>query len=165
MKRRTSPAGDTGDSGSIPWLGRSPGGGNGNPLQYSRLKNPVDRGTWRAIVYGVTRVRHDWLSMPVVTQPSFIYPVSCWWILGHFHFLTVRQCCSEHWDTCILVDTCTHFPRRTPARGLCLVNICNLFWFLPSCSPKWWTQVSSYQLHLTVLISVLPTPTLQISAF
>ena len=36
-------AGDTGDVGSIPRLGRSPGGGNGNPLQYSCLKNPMDR--------------------------------------------------------------------------------------------------------------------------
>ena len=37
----------------------SPGGGNGNPLQYSRLKNPMDGGTWRATVHGVIRVRHD----------------------------------------------------------------------------------------------------------
>ena len=40
-------AGDIRDVGSIPGLGRSPGGGNGNPLQYSCQKNPMDRGTWR----------------------------------------------------------------------------------------------------------------------
>ena len=40
--------------GSIPGLGRSPGGGRGNPLQYSRLENPRDRGAWRATVHGVT---------------------------------------------------------------------------------------------------------------
>ena len=45
----------TGDAGSIPGLGRSPGEGNGNPLQYSCLKNPVDRGAWRATVQGVTK--------------------------------------------------------------------------------------------------------------
>ena len=40
-----------GDTGSIPWSGRSPGEGNGNPLQYSCLENPKDRGAWRAIVH------------------------------------------------------------------------------------------------------------------
>ena len=43
-----------GDTGSIPGLGRSPGEGNGNPHQYSSLENPMDRGTWQAIVQGVT---------------------------------------------------------------------------------------------------------------
>ena len=47
------------DPGSIPELGRSPGEGNGNPLQYSRLENPMDRGVWQATVYGVARVEHD----------------------------------------------------------------------------------------------------------
>ena len=37
---------NTGDPGSIPWEGRSPGEGNGNPLQYSCLENPMDGGTW-----------------------------------------------------------------------------------------------------------------------
>ena len=41
--------------GSITWLGRSPGEGNGNPLQYSSLENLMDRGTWRAIVHRVTK--------------------------------------------------------------------------------------------------------------
>ena len=42
-----------GDLGSIPGLGRSPGDGNGNPLQYSCLGNPMGRGAWRATVHGV----------------------------------------------------------------------------------------------------------------
>ena len=46
-------AGDTGDVGSIPGLGRSPGEGNGNPLQYSCLENSMDRGSWRATAQGV----------------------------------------------------------------------------------------------------------------
>ena len=41
---------DTGDAGSTPESGRSPGVGNGNPLQYSRMENPIDRGAWRATV-------------------------------------------------------------------------------------------------------------------
>ena len=46
-------AGDTGDTGLIPGLGRSSGEGKGSPIQYSCLKNPMDRGTWQATVYGV----------------------------------------------------------------------------------------------------------------
>ena len=42
--------------GSISVWGRSPGGGHGNPLQYSRLENPMDRGAWRATVHRVTNV-------------------------------------------------------------------------------------------------------------
>ena len=45
----------TGDTGSVPGLGRSPGEGNGNPLQYSCLGGPMDRGTWWAIVHGVPK--------------------------------------------------------------------------------------------------------------
>ena len=51
---KNSPA-NTGDAGLIPGLGRSPGEGNGNPLQYYSLGNPMDRGGWRAIVLGVTK--------------------------------------------------------------------------------------------------------------
>ena len=47
-------AGDTGDVGLIPGFGRSPGGGNDNPFQYSCLGNPMDRGAWQAKVHGVT---------------------------------------------------------------------------------------------------------------
>ena len=44
-----------GRSGFDPWLGRSPGGGHDNPLQYSRLENPMDIGAWRATVHGVAK--------------------------------------------------------------------------------------------------------------
>ena len=45
--------------GLIPGLGRSPGEGHGNPLQYSCLENPMDRGVWQATVHGITKVRHN----------------------------------------------------------------------------------------------------------
>ena len=48
-------AGDAGDTGLIPGLGRSCGGGHGSPLQYSCLENPMDRGAWRATVHGVAK--------------------------------------------------------------------------------------------------------------
>ena len=50
---RYTNAEDSRDAASIPELGRSPGVGNGNPLQYSCLENPVDRGAWGAAVHGV----------------------------------------------------------------------------------------------------------------
>ena len=48
---------NAGDLGSIPGLGRSPGEGNGNPLQYSCLENPMDRGVWWATVHEVAKSR------------------------------------------------------------------------------------------------------------
>ena len=65
MKNRGFPGGSdgkesachAGDPGSIPGLGRSPGEGNGNPLQYSCLENSIDRGAWQATVHGVVKSR------------------------------------------------------------------------------------------------------------
>ena len=51
VKNLTANAGDLRDAGLIPGSGRSPGEGNGNPLQYSCLENPMDRGAWRATVH------------------------------------------------------------------------------------------------------------------
>ena len=48
---------NAGDTGSVPGSGRFPGGGNSNPLQYSYLENPMDRGAWQVIVYGVSKSR------------------------------------------------------------------------------------------------------------
>ena len=50
-----NPPANTGDAGLIPGLGRFPGEGNGKPLQYSCLENPMDRGAWWAVVHGVTK--------------------------------------------------------------------------------------------------------------
>ena len=55
VKNLPDNAGDTGDAGSIPGPGRSPRGGNGNPLQYSCLENPTDRGAWWATVHGLAK--------------------------------------------------------------------------------------------------------------
>ena len=54
-------------TGFDPWVGKIPGEGNGNPLQYSCLENPMDRGAWWATVHGVTRVRHN-----LATKPTFL---------------------------------------------------------------------------------------------
>ena len=55
VKNPLANAGDVKDVGSIPGLRRSPGGGHGNPLQYSCLENPVDRGSWWATVCEVAK--------------------------------------------------------------------------------------------------------------
>ena len=55
VKNLPASAGDVEDEGSIPGLRRSLGRGQGNPLQYSCLENPIDRGAWRATVHGVTK--------------------------------------------------------------------------------------------------------------
>ena len=56
--------GNAGDLGSILRSGRSPGEGNGNPLQYSCLGNPMDGGAWQATVRGVARVGHNLETKP-----------------------------------------------------------------------------------------------------
>ena len=65
---------DGGDSGSTPESGRYPGGRNSNPLQYSFLRNPMDRGAWRATVHGIAKSQTQ-LNMhpggPVVKNPCF----------------------------------------------------------------------------------------------
>ena len=62
-----------GNAGSIPWLGRSPGEGNGNPLQYSWLANPMDRGAWSATVHGVAKsIRQD-----LATQQQYVDESNC----------------------------------------------------------------------------------------
>ena len=53
VKNPPANAGDIRDTGSVPGLGRLPGGGHGNPLQYSCLEHSMDRGAWRATVHGV----------------------------------------------------------------------------------------------------------------
>ena len=63
---------NVGDMGSIPGSGRSIGDGNGNPLQYSCLGNPMDRRAWQAILHGVSRVRHDL----VTKTPKLFIPIS-----------------------------------------------------------------------------------------
>ena len=57
VKNLFASAGDVGDSGSLSRLGRSPGEGNGTPLQYSCLENPTDRGAWWATVHAVAKSR------------------------------------------------------------------------------------------------------------
>ena len=63
---------DPRDSGSIPRLGRSPGGGNDNPLQYSCLENSMDKGACQTIVHGVAKSQ-TWLSANTLLFSGFFF--------------------------------------------------------------------------------------------
>ena len=76
-KESTANAGDAGDSGLIPGSGRSPWGGNGNPLQYSCLGNPTNIWAWQATVHGVAKSL-TWLSdWPHIIHCNFYKQVFC----------------------------------------------------------------------------------------
>ena len=76
-----------GDSDLIPGWGRSPGEGNGNPLQYSCLRNPTDRGAWWATVHRVAKSR-TWLSMHARTHTTLILCSSvCWKLVFILNFM------------------------------------------------------------------------------
>ena len=78
----TCHTGDARDTDLIPGLGRSRGGGNGNPLQDSCLENPMEREAWRAIVHGVEKVRYDWAYTYVYMHVyAKCVSVSCLWSL------------------------------------------------------------------------------------
>ena len=79
------------DTGLILWLGRSPGVGNGNPFQYSCLKNPTDRGAWQASSMGLeSEDMTEWLSMQAkwLHSPCWKSCASHFPISWHFPFLT-----------------------------------------------------------------------------
>ena len=75
-----------GNADWIPGLGRSPREGNGKPLQYTCLSNPMNRGAWQATVHGVARGRHN-----LATKPPqfilFIYRLSHFYIILFFFML------------------------------------------------------------------------------
>ena len=69
------PACNVRDPGSSPGSGTSTEGGNGYPLQYSCLENPMDRGAWRAAVHGVTNVRQNWVTNTFTFANQTTFPV------------------------------------------------------------------------------------------
>ena len=88
VKNQPANAGDVREAGSIPGWGRSPGGGNGNPLLYSCLENPIDRGVWLATVQSV-RNSQTQLKRPS-TQDSRSFS---------FHYKG-KKCVTTHGDRC-----------------------------------------------------------------
>ena len=86
VKNLPANAEDKRDAGSIPGSGRSPGVGNGNPLQYSCLGNPTGRGDWCAIVFGVTKnwaCLSDWAHLVSGYNLPLFFPMSMKWLVFH----------------------------------------------------------------------------------
>ena len=133
VKNLPASAGDVRDLGSIPELGRPPGGRQGNPLQCSCLGNPMDRGAWRAAVCGVTKswTRLKWLSMCVQGSQfpfSFLtlYKPCCllrsWtsaWLLLPRLFFVIWMICFAHCWRMLLALARLHSP----------VIVCQRHWY------------------------------------
>ena len=112
-----------GGAGSIPGLGRSPGEGCGNPLQYSCLENPMDRGAWRATVHRVAK-SWTWLKQ-LSTHTCTHMPGSVGVCFCRFRRILTSLCC--RWGVgvsggCCRGDICLPSrpgPWRDPGQGLC----------------------------------------------
>ena len=131
---------NSGDSGSIPGLGRSPGEGNSYSLQYSCLEDPLNRGAWRAtVVLGVAKVRHNWVTEHTTharTHTQYMHSSSCLQAkgLGIGRTLessgglweqTLKQPALDRidglWECLRTVPVCCSFPRRE--RNICYFSI------------------------------------------
>ena len=84
------------DVGSIPGLGRSPGGRHGSPLQYSCLENPIDRGAWRATV---VRVGHYWRDLACDLNGKRV-----WKRIDTYVCITESFCCTPETNTTLLIN-------------------------------------------------------------
>ena len=93
---------NVGDRGLIPGLGRPPGEGNGNPLQYSCLKNPTDGGAWWATVHGVkkSRTRLSDFTLLLVLQASVLESLSITLLNWDYSLVAQRlKCLPAMWET------------------------------------------------------------------
>ena len=107
-------SGDKGDMGWSPGLGRSSGGGNGHPLQYFCLENPMGRITWGATSMGSHKVGHFWSQAWILhythTPHTFCIHSSINGHLGYFHLLAIvnnaewtQQCIHTHVCVCVYI--------------------------------------------------------------
>ena len=120
---------NAGAPGSIPGSERSPAEGNGNPLQYSCLENPTDRGAWQATVYGVARVGHDWATKHTHTHCSMSGSNCC--------FLTCMQISQKEGKVIWYSHLFKKFPQFVvihTVKGFSVVNKAevNVFWNYPA---------------------------------
>ena len=142
------------DLGLIPGSGRSPGEGNGNPLQYSCLENPKDRGAWWATSQWGHRVRHDWVTKSIYDDPMFNILGTVRWfseVATLFYIST-----SNIWGLLffhILTVTCLAFKMYSSLWTW--RSVTSWFWFV---FPSWlWCSTSFYVLsgHLNSLFGQL----------
>ena len=131
VKNPPANIGAGGDVSLIPGLGRLPGVENGNPLQYSCLENPRDRGAWWATVHGVTWVRQDWTTKQTKKTRIYFDSYSTYILWQWISYLSWRQIqegismkrpsctkeCFQHWElTYKIIKTKTHHPNFDSSR-------------------------------------------------
>ena len=127
-KESTCNVGDTGDLGLIPRSRRFPGGGHGNPLQYSCQENPMDRGDWWATVHGVTKNRTQlkWLSLAHHSLESLCR------ILYTQNLFILKQGICTFWPPSLILPTSTPSLWQIAISSLCLwVGFYFLCFFFP----------------------------------
>ena len=118
VKNLPANAGDARDPGSIPGSGRSPGGGNGNPLQYPCLENPMDGGAWWATIYWVTESNTTEANEQTSTRLSIIY-------LSIIHLLVYRlslsmSICVSHLSVSAIYPSSAYLHPRPKSLQSCL---------------------------------------------
>ena len=164
---------NAGDLGSIPRPRRSPGEGNGNPLQYTCLENPIDRGAWGATVPADHRVRHDWAinTFSDLIFPSSLKTVSP--VKSHLRFRGLQhvnprgayfssvQLLSHVWlfgtlGTSAHQGSLSITNSRSPPKPMSIESVipsnhlilCHPFLFLPSIFPSIWVFSKESALHI-----------------
>ena len=134
---------NAGDLGSIPGLGRFPGEGNGNPLQYSCLENPIDGGAWLATVHGLQRVRHNWVtSFSLSLSPSLQLSA---YALVYLCFTLVVQ--SQNWWCQREIMMLNHQGRRIFSRSLTLSQVPSICSHLTLMWAWWGTMIPIFQMR------------------
>ena len=137
------PACSAGHPGSIPGLGWPSGEGNGNPLQYSCLENPMDRGAWWATVHGIARVRHDLAAKPPLSKAGKRTQTA-----RATHFRETWFCEIEIYPMCLIHsqgDVCVRSVHLTQATWLIFISslISAWIWLSAPCLDSQFQQPNS----------------------
>ena len=118
VKNPPANAGDLRDTGSIPRSGGSPGGGHGDPLEYSCLENPMDKGAWGTIVHRVAQ-SHTWvkrLSTHTHTHiyiHTYIFFCRIFFIAGYYKVLNIALCCTVN-PCCYVIPRMSSWSTKPP---------------------------------------------------
>ena len=134
VKHLPASAGAKGDTDLVPGLGWSPGKGNGNPLQYSCLDNCMDRGSWRAAIHRVTRVRHNWICtrapfrsvlqvlIHLILTATLLYEGYCCCCILFFSHYSKKENKAQDRKVKQLAQSCTAFEVTLWQRFVCLMS-------------------------------------------
>ena len=158
VKNPPPSAGDTGDTSSIPGSGRATGEGSGNPLQYSCLGNPMDRGAWRATVQRVPKSQMQ-LSTHTQTQTPIAFYQPCNW--HQYHFLlksTLWYQCTWQIENIFWTFFRHSFPKIRTEFPSSRWKYWNCFWFFPSVAIHSVTVSYFIQRFSQLFSSALSTP-------